>query len=150
MLKFYTMSKYHILIIIRCLFLAVPAILFLQSGIDKVVDFKGNLAWLKEHFSKSIFKKIVSPLLISLTILELLVGALAVLSIVFVVIDFYPEVGSLVFLLGFFVLICLFLGQRIAKDYAGAASLVSYMVFLIISMFVYALLTSKFSSFLTL
>jgi len=55
-----------------------------------------------------------------------------------------------VFLLGFFVLICLFLGQRIAKDYAGAASLVSYMVFLIISMFVYALLTSKFSSFLTL
>jgi len=86
------MSKYHILIIIRCLFLAVPAILFLQSGIDKVVDFKGNLAWLKEHFSKSIFKKIVSPLLISLTILELLVGALAVLSIVFVVIDFYLDV----------------------------------------------------------
>ncbi len=25
-------------------------IVFLQSGIDKVFDWKGNLSWLKEHF----------------------------------------------------------------------------------------------------
>src|SRR5204863_5122573 len=29
------------------------AILFLQSGIDKIVDRQGNLDWLKGHFAKS-------------------------------------------------------------------------------------------------
>jgi hypothetical protein len=29
------------------------AILFLQSGIDKVVDRRGNLEWLNGHFAKS-------------------------------------------------------------------------------------------------
>ena len=32
---------------------AFLAILFLQSGIDKVVDRRGNLEWLKGHFAKS-------------------------------------------------------------------------------------------------
>ena len=32
---------------------AFLAILFLQSGIDKVVDRRGNLEWLTGHFAKS-------------------------------------------------------------------------------------------------
>ncbi len=140
------MTSYHFLLIIKCLFLAVPAILFLQSGIDKIVDFKGNLSWLTGHFSKSMFKGVVKPLLITLTILELLTGALAVLSMVFVMMNYHPEIGGLVFLLSFFTLICLFLGQRIAKDYAGAASLVNYMILFVLSFFIYAAL-SKLASF---
>ena len=30
------------------------AILFLQSGFDKIVDRQGNLEWLKGHFAKSV------------------------------------------------------------------------------------------------
>ncbi len=129
------------------MFLAVPAILFLQSGIDKIVDFKGNLEWLKGHFSKSIFKNMVKPLLIILTFLEVLVGILAVLEMGFVIFDFHPEAASIVFLLSFFILICLFLGQRLAKDYEGAASLISYMIFFLLSFILYAVL-SKLSAFL--
>ena len=29
------------------------AILFIQSGLDKVFDWKGNLEWLTGHFSKT-------------------------------------------------------------------------------------------------
>ena len=32
---------------------AFLAILFLQSGIDKIVDRRGNFEWLKGHFAKS-------------------------------------------------------------------------------------------------
>ena len=41
--------------IVSAQFLALVflAILFLQSGIDKIIDFKGNLGWLQGHFAKS-------------------------------------------------------------------------------------------------
>ena len=32
---------------------AFLAILFLQSGIDKIIDHRGNLDWLTGHFAKS-------------------------------------------------------------------------------------------------
>ena len=49
---------------------AFLAILFLQSGIDKVVDRRGNFEWLKGHFAKSPLAGIVPALLICITILE--------------------------------------------------------------------------------
>jgi len=38
---------------------AFLAILFLQSGIDKIVDRRGNLEWLKGHFAKSALAGVV-------------------------------------------------------------------------------------------
>ena len=46
------------------------AILFLQSGLDKVFDWKGNLEWLKSHFAKSILGKVVPILLGIITFLK--------------------------------------------------------------------------------
>ena len=39
--------------LLRMSFAAMVAILFLQSGLDKALDWKGNLAWLTGHFAKS-------------------------------------------------------------------------------------------------
>ena len=47
---------------------AFLAILFLQSGIDKIVDRRGNFEWLKGHFAKSPLAGIVPALLICITI----------------------------------------------------------------------------------
>ena len=49
---------------------AFLAILFLQSGIDKIVDRGGNFEWLKGHFVKSPLAGFVPALLICITILE--------------------------------------------------------------------------------
>src|SRR5215510_2523207 len=56
---------------------AFLAILFLQSGIDKIVDRSGNFEWLKGHFAKSPLAGIVPALLICITILEIAAGALS-------------------------------------------------------------------------
>jgi len=47
---------------------AFLAILFLQSGIDKVVNRRGNLEWLKGHFAKSPLAGVVPALVTAITI----------------------------------------------------------------------------------
>jgi len=54
---------------------AFLTILFLQSGIDKIVDRRGNFGWLRGHFAKSPLAGIVPALLICITILEVGAGA---------------------------------------------------------------------------
>ena len=117
---------------------AFLAILFLQSGIDKVVDRRGNLEWLKGHFAKSPLAGIVPALLTIITIVETAAGALSAIGCVFVVVlrdssvAFYGAVISAV------AVIALFFGQRMAKDYAGAAVLVPYLLLTLVGIYVLA------------
>ena len=114
---------------------AFLAILFLQSGIDKIVDRRGNLEWLSGHFAKSPLAGIVPALLICLTILEFAAGALSAVGCVLILllrdstVAFYGAVVSAT------AIIALFFGQRIAKDYAGAAVLVPYFVLTLVAMY---------------
>jgi diacylglycerol kinase len=117
---------------------AFLAILFLQSGIDKVVDRRGNLEWLKGHFAKSPLAGIVPALLTVITILEVAAGALSAVGCVIVLLlrdstaAFYGAVISAL------AIIALFFGQRIAKDYTGAAVLVPYFLLTLVAMYLLA------------
>ena len=114
---------------------AFLAILFLQSGIDKVVDRRGNLDWLKGHFAKSPLAGMVPLMVLAITTLELAAGALSAIGCVLVIfshdttVAFYGAVVSALSILG------LFLGQRIAKDYAGAAILVPYFLLTMVAIY---------------
>lgn len=123
--------------------LATLAILFIQSGLDKVTDFKGNKSWLDGHFVNSIFKNLVSPLLIVITILEVAAGFIsAIAAIAFIIPNYYKfaaQAGVWGATLSLAALLSLFLGQRIAKDYAGAGSLVPYMILAGLTLFVVAI-----------
>ena len=106
------------------------AILFIQSGLDKVFDWKGNMEWLTGHFSKTFLNGFVWIMLAKLTVLELAAGLLSAAGIVY-----FLVVGSTVIIfwaatLGALTVIGLFFGQRIAKDYPGAAVLVPYFILL--------------------
>ena len=117
---------------------AFLAILFLQSGIDKVTDRRGNIEWLKGHFAKSPLAGMVPAMVTAVTILELAAGVLGgtgCLAVVFLrdsSIAFYGAVISAV------AIIALFFGQRLAKDYAGAAVLVPYFLLALIAMYLLA------------
>ena len=117
---------------------AFLAILFLQSGIDKIVDRRGNFEWLKGHFAKSPLAGIVPALLICITILEVAAGALSAVGCVLIIllkdstIAFYGAVISAV------AIIALFLGQRMTKDYAGAAVLVPYFLLTLVAIYLLA------------
>jgi uncharacterized membrane protein YphA (DoxX/SURF4 family) len=91
---------------------AFLAILFLQSGIDKVVDRRGNLEWLKGHFAKSPLAGIVPAMVTTITILEIAAGALSAVGCIVIIftrdstIAFYGAVISAV------AIVALFFGQR--------------------------------------
>jgi len=117
---------------------AFLAILFLQSGIDKIIDHRGNLDWLKGHFSKSPLGGVVPILLMAITILEVAAGALSAIGCIILIasrettVAFYGAVISAV------VIIALFFGQRMAKEYAGAAVLVSYFLLTLVTIYLLA------------
>ncbi len=111
------------------------AILFIQSGLDKVFDWKGNLEWLTGHFSKTFLSRFVWIMLAKITIAELLTGSLAAAGIIY----FFAAGSTLLIfyasILGTASITALFFGQRVAKDYAGAAVLVPYFILLIAMMY---------------
>ena len=102
------------------------AILFLQSGIDKIVDRRGNLDFLTGHFAKSPLAKTVGPMFLMITILETLSGLLSGIGFLLTVFQHNPNVAFYGAVLSAISLCALFFGQRGGKDYAGAAALVPY------------------------
>jgi hypothetical protein len=105
---------------------AFLAICFLQSGLDKIFDWRGNLEWLKGHFANSPLAGTVPLLVLLITILETTAGALSALGCVVLFISRNSTVAFYGSLFAAFSILALFLGQRLAKDYAGAAVLASY------------------------
>ena len=118
---------------------AFLAILFLQSGIDKIVDRGGNFEWLKGHFAKSPLARIVPALLICVTILEVAAGALSAVGCVFIILSRDSTVAFYGAAISAVAVLALFFGQRIAKDYAGAAVLVPYFLLILVAMYLLAL-----------
>ncbi len=108
--------------------LAILAIVFMQSALDKMFDFSGNTGWLKGHFENSPLKSIVPTLLIILTVFETFAGLFCTIG--FFQLLFLDDLSFGVLGLTFssLSLLALMFGQRIAKDYAGAGGLVPYFV----------------------
>ena len=102
------------------------AILFLQSGWDKMQNRPANLAWLKDHFKNTFLLPRVPLLLSILSVLELLTGTFTAGGLI---VWLWKDCAFWL-LVGFsgaaLSLLCLFKAQRIARDYAGAAALVPY------------------------
>jgi diacylglycerol kinase len=117
---------------------AFLAILFLQSGIDKVVDRRGNSEWLKGHFAKSPLAGIVPALLICITILEVAAGALSGIGCLLIIVLKDSTIAFYGATLSAAAITALFFGQRIAKEYAGAAVLVPYFLLTLAAIYLLA------------
>ena len=114
------------------------AILFLQSGIDKIVDRRGNVEWLKGHFAKSPLAGMVVVMVTLITILELAAGTLSALGCGLILIKRDSTLAFYGAVLAAVSLVALFFGQRMAKDYAGAAVLVPYFLLSLVAIFLLA------------
>ncbi|WP_245576735.1 DoxX family protein [Eisenibacter elegans] len=118
------------------------AILFLQSGLDKVFQWQGNLGWLKGHFAKTPFKNQVPLLLATITLFEVLAGLCSALGVLelFYFQDLNRVTWALVGAeLSAVSLLMLFFGQRIAQDYPGAATLVPYFLVAIAAVWMFGM-----------
>src|SRR5688500_504856 len=59
------------------------AVLFTQSGLDKVFDWKGNLEWLTGHFSKTFLAPFVPIMVATIVVIEIAAGVLAAVGVVY-------------------------------------------------------------------
>jgi hypothetical protein len=111
------------------------AILFLQSGIDKVIDFRGNQGYLTQHFGKSPLRGVVTPMLMTLTVIEVSAGALCGVGLVELLVLGVPRIAFWGITVAALAFLALFFGQRIAKDYTGAAVIPAYFLVALVGLF---------------
>ena len=129
--------KTELLFILKCLVLLYTAVLFLQSGLDKVTDRAGNVSYIRSFFEKTFLRPAAPLLLTVVTLLELAAGICAAIGLVLMVAGQGESLARTGIILGAVNILCLFTGMRIARDYAGAASITAYFVFLMVGMLVF-------------
>ena len=110
---------------------AFMAILFLQSGLDKVFEWKGNKEYIGGYFSKTPLRRFTTVLLFQITVLEVLAGVFCAGGVVTLLFTRTPLIAFIGSVLAALNIVALFFGQRIAKDYAAAAGMVPYAIFTI-------------------
>jgi putative oxidoreductase len=110
------------------LILLFLTITFIQSGADKLLDWKGNLSFIKEHFKNSPLKNCVPILLGVILVLEIIAGIFMAIGVYQLYTSEAKEIALLGIELSAITLIFLLIGQRLAKDYAGAMSLAVYFI----------------------
>jgi diacylglycerol kinase len=124
--------------ILQVLVSAFLAVLFLQSGIDKVVDRTGNREYLNAHFARSPLAGTVGPMFLVITILEVSAGAMSGVGCALLLLSHDSTVAYLGAVIGGVNIVALFFGQRVAKDYAGAAALVPYFLLALTAIYLLA------------
>ena len=108
--------------------LAFFLIVFIQSGVDKIVDYRGNLAFLKDLFKAFFSPPLITLALISVTILEVISGGLCLIGIGDFILNDSSFIGLLGLITGSFALLILLFGQRVSKNYEGAKTIAIYFI----------------------
>jgi uncharacterized membrane protein YphA (DoxX/SURF4 family) len=118
--------------ILILLFLIVT---FLQSGIDKITDWAGNLGFITEHFKSSPLKNMVPLLLGVVLVTEILASLFMVVGVYQIISSGVKEFAIYGVELSALTLIFLLVGQRLAKDYAGAMTLAVYFIITVFGLY---------------
>lgn len=103
-------------------------ITFLQSSIDKVFDWSGNLSWLQQHFAGTPLKGLVPVLLATVMLVELSAGILSLVGVCQLAITGSGILAFYGAILSCAALLMLLFGQRLAKDYEGAKTIAVYFI----------------------
>src|SRR5262249_24597733 len=93
------------------------AILFLQSGLDKVIDFQATQGYLTQHLGNSPRRGAVARLLVTLTIIEVSAGVLCAAGQVELLVLGTTRAAFWGISVAALAFTCLFFGQRISNDY---------------------------------
>lgn len=114
-------------------------ITFLQSAVDKITDWKGNISWLKEHFKDSLLDGRV-PLSLGIILVLELISSITAIGGIYLMITANEVVWAVLSLLiSGITLLFLLLGQRLAKDYDGARTIVIYLIPVMFGLYIFSL-----------
>jgi uncharacterized membrane protein YphA (DoxX/SURF4 family) len=110
------------------LILVFLTITFLQSGYDKIFYWKDNVEWLKGHFAKTQLKNHVPLALLHVLVLELIATVLCAVGAIELLLNSGRTFGYYGAVFSCITLMMLLIGQRLAKDYDGARTIVIYFI----------------------
>jgi hypothetical protein len=127
-----TIFNNHSTEILILLFLIVT---FLQSGIDKITDWNGNVSFIRDHFKNSPFKNSVPLLLGTVLITEIVASLLMIIGVYQLAISDESKIALIGLEMSAITLILLLIGQRLAKDYPGAMALTVYFILTVFGVF---------------
>jgi uncharacterized membrane protein YphA (DoxX/SURF4 family) len=135
---FFFEYEFTYLSIICSLISAFVGIVMTQSGFDKIFNWEGELDFISEKFAKTPLSNFSAFGLIQVTILEVLSGLLSLFGVIMVLFYNNESYGIMGLILAAISFCILMLGQRISKDYEGAAALVPYFLLTMIGLFMYS------------
>jgi len=110
------------------LVLILLAVTFIQSAYDKTMYWKDNLDWLKGHFAATPIKNMVPFSLFLILVLELISGILCISGCIQMLVNNGRTFGLYGAIFSCITLLFLLVGQRMAKDYDGARTIVIYFI----------------------
>jgi len=105
------------------------------SVIEKLTDWKVTIGYIKETFKNTFIKKIITPLIMGLLLLEIITCTLIVSGIYKLIFEGRNYVALLGCMFSGVCILYMLIGQRIAKDYVGATSLTVYFILVILGVF---------------
>ena len=104
------------------------SIVFIQSGLDKLFDKKGNISFLIELLGKAFLRPLILLAFYVVTVLEILSGLLCFIGIIEILFKGTSKAALIGMILGSTALLVLLFGQRVAKNYEGAKTITIYFI----------------------
>lgn len=129
-----TYSILEVRTIAYVLILIFFSIVFIQSGMDKIIDKKGNLTFLMSHLEKVFSRVLIKVAFYIVTFLEIASGMLCFIGLVQLLFFKQKYLGLIGIVLGSVALLILLFGQRVSKNYDGAQTIVIYFILSIIGL----------------
>lgn len=124
----------HITEILLLLFIIIT---FGISGVEKMFDWPEQTQFLRTHFKGTIFQERVKLFLGILVILDLFCVVFSAVGIYQLIASSELYFAKLASIFAAIILLCLLLGQRVAKDYQGALTITCYFMVVIFSVWLF-------------
>ena len=110
-------------------------ITYFMSVLEKLGDWKGTIAYYKNHFKETILLKMIPLLLIKIVIFEIGVLFLLGIGLYYLVSEDATTIAIIGLELSAITLLMFLIGQRLAKDYPGAMNITVYFILNIIGIY---------------
>ncbi|SDW07925.1 hypothetical protein SAMN05444411_10131 [Lutibacter oricola] len=110
-------------------------ITYFVSVVEKLVDWKGTVAYYKDHFKNTFLLKLIPVLLIKVVVIEIVTLLFLFIGIYFLLSNGDFELAKTGLIFSAITLLVFLLGQRIAKDYPGAMNITVYFILNIIGIY---------------
>ena len=111
---------------------------FAFSALEKMLDVKGQVVWLKEHMKGTYLVPIIPLLLGVLIVLDIVVSILSILAVYYLLQFQEKTMGLYSCILAAITLLLLLFGQRMAKDFQGAFTIVGYFMVVLFGVWLFS------------